>query len=109
MKNPIGKRGIIGILMLISGIGSYSTAQSSAVKELAQLEHDTGSRHSWSDIEGMIGVKTKENKNSGVTGVIIGIGLIGWGMKKYTFGGNQIDVDSEQITKAENTGKKKEI
>lgn len=74
----------------------YATAQNSAVKELARLEHDTGSQHSWSDIEGMIGVKTKENKNSGVTGAIIGIGLIGWGMKKYAFGGNQTDVQSEK-------------
>ena len=86
MKNPIGKRGIIGVILLIGGIGVYVTAQSSAVKELAQLEHDTGDQHGWSDIEGMIGVQTKNNQNSGMTSAIIGVALMGWGLKKHRFG-----------------------
>ena len=86
MKNRLGKRGIIGVVLLIGGIGLYATAQSTAVKQLAQLEHDTGDQHGWSDIEGMIGVKTKENQNSGATSIIIGAGLIGWGLRKHGSG-----------------------
>ena len=96
IKSRIGKRGILGALMVLGSVFAYNDAAKDAKKTvLGEVTQDqyghiraTSGTGGWNAIDNLqtISAMEKENRKNAIMGGMFGLGLLVWGLCKYGTG-----------------------